>query len=153
MGTSLLQNIYLFKEFTPQELEALAQAVKSETYTAGSEVFSEKDTADAMYVIKFGSVKIARMGKADEINVATLGTGGHFGEMAFLDGEPRSATVTVVENSEILRIGYDSLGQIFAKQPTMAVKFYKALATFLCGRLRVTTMDLSFAREKNIRHF
>ena len=153
MGTGLLQNIYLFKEFTPQELELLAQAVKSETYTAGSEIFSEKDKADALYVIKFGSVKIARMGKADEINVATLGTGGHFGEMAFLDGEPRSATVSVVENTEILRIGYDTLAEVFTKQPSMAVKFYKSLATFLCGRLRVTTMDLSFAREKNIRHF
>lgn len=73
--------------------------------------------------------------------------------MAFVDGEPRSATAVALEKSEILQIDFEALKAHFDKNSAMAVKFYRSLANFLCGRLRVTTMDLSFSREKNIRHF
>ena len=150
---NLLQNVYLFKDLTPNELEAVNAVATVETYNPGDEIFSEGDKAVSLFVIKFGSVKIRRSGKDDSVDVAQLGTGSHFGEMSFVDGENRSATVTAVERSEIVRIGFDDLRSLFDKQPAMAVKVYRALALFLCGRLRMTTMDLSFAREKNIRHF
>ena len=82
------------------------------------------------------------------MEVEKVGPGSHFGEMAFLDGERRSAGVEVVERSEILKIDYEQLRQILIQNPAMAVKFYKTIAVFLCSRLRATTTDVSFAREK-----
>ena len=72
--------------------------------------------------------------------------------MAYVDNEPRSASATTVGKAEIIVIPYEKLDAI-SKATAMAVEFYKELAHFMCGRLRVTTTDLSFAREKNLTHF
>ena len=152
-GAQLLQNVYLFKDLTAKELELLNELAQVETFNPGDEIFSEGDKAVSLYIIKYGSVRIRRSGKDDSVDVAQLATGSHFGEMAFVDGEARSATVVAIERSEIIKIDFDRLRTLFESQPVIAVKFFRSLANFLCGRLRVTTMDLSFAREKNIRHF
>jgi CRP-like cAMP-binding protein len=73
--------------------------------------------------------------------------------MPFVNDEPRSASAIALERSELLEIGFDALQAHLDKHPATAVKFYRSLAHFLAGRLRVTTMDLSFSREKNLRHF
>lgn len=153
MASQLLKNIYLFKELSATELDNLTALAKIETYSPGDEVFSEGDPATSLFIIKYGSVRIRRSGQSDGVEVAQLGTGAHFGEMSFVDGEARSATVVALEKSEIAKIDFAALTSYFEKNPQAAVKFYRALSHFLCGRLRITTMDLSFAREKNIRHF
>lgn len=148
----LLQNVSLFKDLSPSELQTINGIAKVQTCGAGDQVFGEGDPADALYIIKFGSVRISHSARDNEVDIAQLGSGSHFGEMSFVDGEPRSATVEVLEKSELVRIGFEELKALFAKQPAIAVKAYQSLAHFLCRRLRVTTTDLSFAREKNIRH-
>ncbi len=153
VGSQLLKNIYLFKDMSSTELDQLSHIAKSETFAPGDEVFSEGDKATSLFFIKYGSVRIRRAGREDGVDVAQLGTGGHFGEMSFVDGEARSATVVALEKSEILRLDFGDLNSHFEKHPAVAVKFYRNLSLFLCGRLRLTTMDLTFAREKNIRHF
>jgi len=152
-NASLLQNVYLFKDLNPQELEQVGALSQSETYGQGDEVFSEGDVARSVYVIKYGSVKVKQSAKDNQINVATLATGSHFGEMAFVDGEKRSATIEAAEKSEIVTIDFDALKRLLAQNPLMAMKVYRSMATFLCGRLRVTTSGLSLAREKTMRHF
>lgn len=148
---SLLQNVYLFKDLTPKELEQIAAVAKQESYLAGAEIFMEGDKAHSLYVIKFGTVKIQHSGKDDRVDVATLGTGSHFGEMAFVDKEKRSASVTVTEKAEIVQIDFENLIKVLEANPAIAVKVYRSMALFLCGRLRMTTSDLTFAREKNMR--
>ncbi|HVK60516.1 MAG TPA: cyclic nucleotide-binding domain-containing protein [Bdellovibrionales bacterium] len=152
-SSNLLQNVYLFKELTPKELETVAAIAQTTGYNPGDEVFSAGDEARSLYVIKHGSVKIQHSGKNESINVATLGTGSHFGEMAFVDGEKRSATVSVIEKGELVSLDFQDLRRTLDANPAIAVKVYRSLAHFLCGRLRITTTDLSFAREKNMRHF
>lgn len=153
MGSELLKNIYLFKDLSSSELDQLSAIVRTEVLAPNDEIFAEGDKAASLFIIKYGSVQIRRSGKNDGVEVARLATGSHFGEMAFVDGEPRSATAITLEKSEILAIDFGDLAAFFDKHPTVAVKVYRSLSLFLCGRLRMTTMDLSFAREKNIRHF
>ncbi len=152
-NATLLHNVYLFNDLVDSELEAVAEMAKQESFNQGDEIFNEGDAALALYVIKYGSVRIQHSGKSNSIDVATLGSGSHFGEMAFVDGENRSATVIALEKTDILRIEFSDLKTVLLANPMIAVKVYKSLAHFLCGRLRITTTDLSFAREKNIRHF
>lgn len=153
MGAQLLKNVYLFKDLTTTEVDQLNELAQVETYNAGDEIFAEGDAAASLFLIKYGSVRIRRSGKSDGVDIAQLATGAHFGEMSFVDAEPRSTTITAAEKSEIVKIDFAALRTHFEKNPQVAVKFYRALSHFLCGRLRLTTMDLSFAREKNIRHF
>jgi CRP/FNR family transcriptional regulator, cyclic AMP receptor protein len=154
MNSDLLKNIYLFREMTNDEIKKVSELAQLDTWQRGDELFTQGENAKALYVIKYGSVRIYQKGSAgDKIEVAILGTGSHFGEMAFIDGEKRSATAEVMEKSEIFRIDYDKLNSFLKVSPGTAVTFYKALSHFLCGRLRVTTTDLSFSREMNLRHF
>ena len=153
MAASLLQDIYLFKEFLPGELDQLSQKGVLKTFNAGAEIFAEAEPAQSMFVIRSGTVKIAREASDKTIQLAQLGTGAHFGEMSFVDGEPRSASASATERTEVLEIEFDALRSYFDQNPAVAVKFFRSMSHFLAGRLRMTTMDLSFAREKNIRHF
>jgi CRP-like cAMP-binding protein len=154
MSQNLLKNVYLFKGLSPRDLETVSAAGQTITLNPGDDVFSQSDKATAMYVIRLGSVKIhQRSSSGDNLDVANLGSGSHFGEMAFVDGEPRSASATAIEKTEVVVLNYQKLSEILEKNQSIAVNFYKELAHFLCGRLRVTTNDLSFAREKNLSHF
>lgn len=151
---NLLKNIYLFKEMRSEELDLINQICELQTYLPGEDIFSQGDTATSLYVISYGSVKIhIRSSDGDNIEIANLGTGSHFGEMAFLDGELRSASATATEKTDVVSVRYEKLMNFLGEYPGIAVKFYQALSKFLCGRLRITTNDLSFAREKNISHF
>ncbi len=154
MAAEIIKNIYLFKECSPAELSQVQHLVQTQVMNPGDEIFSQGDRALSLYIVKMGTVRIEQKSKSGEvIHLATFGSGSHFGEMSFLDGETRSATVSAVEKTEILKIDYHALKEMMETHPALAVKIYRALAGFLCGRLRVTTTDLSFAREKNLRHF
>jgi len=154
MSRTLLQNVYLFKTLTPDELSAVSEIAQTQSFQKGDSVFLRGEPATALYLIQFGSVKIQQTTKSgDNLDVATLGTGSHFGEMPFVDGEPRSATAAAAEQCELIVVPYDKLNDLLSKNIQIATKFYRELAKFMCGRLRATTNDLGFAREKNISHF
>ncbi|MBX3020685.1 MAG: cyclic nucleotide-binding domain-containing protein [Bdellovibrionales bacterium] len=153
MSSSLLKNLYLFKNLKPNELDAIGALGESQQFMAGDTVFVRGEAAKALYLIKHGSVKIQQTAKnGDNIDVATLATGSHFGEMAFVDGEPRSATAAAAEMTEMIIIPYEKLALYLKTNTEVAVKFYRELSHFLAGRLRATTSDLSYAREKNLSH-
>ncbi|MES2949099.1 MAG: cyclic nucleotide-binding domain-containing protein [Pseudomonadota bacterium] len=153
MGVQLLQDLYLFKDLLPEELAVLSALAKVRTYNKDENIFNAGEPAHSLFVIRHGTVNIRFAGKDAEVEVARLGTGAHFGEMSFVDGQPRSATAIALERSELLEIGFDALRAHFEKVPATGMKFYRSLSHFLAGRLRITTTDLSFSREKNIRHF
>ena len=153
IGKDLLKNIYLFKDLSSTELEMVMSIVKIETFHAGDELFIEGDAAHSLYVIRHGSVKIHYSGQNDRIDAGSLGSGSHFGELAFITEENRSASVEILEKTEMICIEFSDLRRLLDSNLEMSVKVYKSLCHFLAGRLRLTTIDLTFAREKNLRHF
>jgi CRP/FNR family transcriptional regulator, cyclic AMP receptor protein len=151
MSQSLLQNVYLFKSMTADELKTITTISESKSFNTGDSVFLRGEPGMAMYLIKYGSVNITQSSKTgNDVVIATLGTGSHFGEMPFFDGETRSATATTKEGCELIVLPYDKLSALLEKHPAIAVKFFKNTSRFLCGRLRATTADLGFAREQNM---
>jgi CRP-like cAMP-binding protein len=154
MSKAILQNVYLFKTLNAQELDAVSAIAENRDIMKGDTIFLKGETAEALYMIKNGGVRIEHSTKSgDSIEVAALSAGSHFGEMAFVDNAPRSATATGTESGEMIVVPYKKLFGLLTQNPSIAVKFYRELAHFLAGRLRVTTSDLSFAKEKNHTHF
>lgn len=150
----LLKSIYLFKNLTTDQLELISSISEYRTYDEGDDIFAEKDEAKALYVINYGSVRVhQKMDTGENLEVATLSIGSHFGEMAFLDSKKRSATVTACEKTEMVEVEYEKLATIIKDHLDIAVVFYQGLSHFLCGRLRLTTNDLSFARQENYSYF
>jgi CRP/FNR family cyclic AMP-dependent transcriptional regulator len=66
MATNLIQNVYLFKGLSDQELEQTSEIVESEAYPAGDDVFNETDPAQALYIIRHGSVRIHQKSDSGE---------------------------------------------------------------------------------------
>lgn len=153
-NTNLLKKLYLFKDLSAGELELVGGAVNLINCGPGDEVFSQGDKAKSLFIIQSGTVKIHQLAESGEgVEVTRIGVGSHFGEMSFLDGEPRSASATAIEQSEIVVIDYEKLSLIMIERPGIAIHFYRQFALFLCGRLRITTKDLSFSRSKVLSHF
>ena len=75
-----------------------------------------------MFIVSTGQVD-ATIGKGGEsVTVATFSDGDFFGEMAVLSGEPRTATVTAVKNTELLELSREDLLKIFSKHPEVEAK-------------------------------
>jgi putative ABC transport system ATP-binding protein len=84
-----LRPIDLFKALTPQQLTDVAEHVKKRHYAAGETIVREGEPGEEFFVISDGEVEVIR---ADH-EVARLGPGDFFGEVALISGEPRNATV------------------------------------------------------------
>jgi CRP-like cAMP-binding protein len=140
-----LQQIYLFKNLDADTLAVVAQAASKQVLDAGQEVCREGQPADGLYLIRSGSVHVTKSGS--DADVVMLGSGSHFGELGLVDDSPRSATVTAAERCEIIKVDAAQLRDSLARQPAVAAAFYRAVARSIARRLRVTTDDLTFARQ------
>ncbi len=92
--------------------------------------------ADSLFVILEGQVKVIRTHPhlSTAIVLATLGPGEVVGEMGLLDGEPRSATVTAVEDTVAVEVAGEALEACVARYPEV----YAGLLSMLSKRLRKT---------------
>jgi CRP-like cAMP-binding protein len=98
---------------------------------SGEQIFAEGEPGDALYLIVEGRVKVHK----GEKELVRLGVRDVFGEMAVLDSEPRSASVTAVEDAVLLKIGRDDFRDILSERPEIAMGVMKVLTR----RLRETS--------------
>ncbi|MEZ5828568.1 MAG: cyclic nucleotide-binding domain-containing protein [Hyphomicrobiales bacterium] len=96
----------------------------TKAFAPGEVVFAEGDKGDFMYVVRSGELEIVRDGVVAE----TLGPGGIFGEMALIDGSPRSATVRAKTDCEVAPINEKSFVFLVHETPYFAVAVMRTLA-------------------------
>lgn len=77
-----------------------------------------------MFVIMRGRVSVQIPVGGKIINVNELGDGEFFGEMSLLTGEPRTATVLAIEETEVLKVSKEALRPILAENPTLVESVY-----------------------------
>ena len=82
-----------------------------------------------------------------ENELARLGPGAHFGEMALIDQAPRSASISSVEDSLLLRLDRKMFFTLIRKESELAKKVLWNMLQVLSGRLRTTNRNLEEARE------
>ncbi|MGH8977593.1 MAG: cyclic nucleotide-binding domain-containing protein, partial [Acidimicrobiia bacterium] len=100
----LLRRVELFKVLTAPALETLARESRPITAKPGEIILHEGARGAEFYVIRSGRVAVTRGGH----ELATLGAGDGFGELALLFDAPRTATVVAIETVELLAIGRDA---------------------------------------------
>jgi CRP/FNR family cyclic AMP-dependent transcriptional regulator len=93
-------------------------------FAADERIFVQDDEADCMYVVRSGEVGITVSGAILE----TLGPNGMFGEMALIDGSPRSATATAREPTELAVIDEKAFLYLVEKNPAFALAMLRRLA-------------------------
>ncbi len=113
--------------------------VETRMYSRGTVLFRQGEAGECMYQVETGSVGVYdHYGKEDERKLAELMSGEMFGEMSLLDGEPRSATVVVLEeNTSITEIREADFADYITKNPAQGL----VLAKQMSSRLRKTTRD------------
>jgi putative ABC transport system ATP-binding protein len=96
-----LRTTELFKKLTPSEIANVADRMQKRKYARGDVIIRQGDVGEEFFVIAHGSVSVtAQKSGGPESQIATLGPGDVFGEMALLTDEPRNATVSAVEDLE-----------------------------------------------------
>jgi CRP/FNR family transcriptional regulator, cyclic AMP receptor protein len=97
-------------------------------FSAGNVLFREGEHGEDMYVIQSGLVQIRRLVGGEERPLATLGRGEFLGEMAILNGKPRTATAVVLEDARCLVIDAATLEQMVVSNAEIALRLVKRLA-------------------------
>jgi len=102
MPVSFIKQIPLFAPLSPGDQERLAMLMGRRSLCKGDFLFHKGDEGTALYIISRGLIKIALPTKSgDEVILAMLSDGDFFGEMALLDGLPRSADATAMEDTHL----------------------------------------------------
>ncbi len=125
-----LKSIDLFRALPAEELAQIAEIAEEQEFVAGDPIFAENEPGDALYLVVEGQVRVHRSDK----QLAVLSVRDVVGEMAVLDGESRSASVTVVNSATLLKIGRDDFRDILSERPEIAMGVIKVLS----HRLRAT---------------
>ncbi len=123
-----LQSIDVFSQVPTEQLAYLAAIAKEVSFPSGSNVYSENDAADSLFLVIDGSVRLHK--DSHEITVATANQA--FGTWALFDEETRLLTATCLADTRLLRIDREDFLEILADHVQISHGILKTLA----GRLR-----------------
>src|SRR5438270_7402583 len=141
---ALLRHHPLFGQLPPRVIEHLGSYMRKRALARGETIFAKGDPGSGLMGVLSGSVKIS-VPSADgrDIVLNIIHAGEIFGEIALLDGHPRTADATAMTDCELMVIERRDFIPFLHSQPELAIEIIKTL----CSRLRRTTdqvQDLSF---------
>ncbi|MBI5894422.1 MAG: cyclic nucleotide-binding domain-containing protein [Deltaproteobacteria bacterium] len=123
-----LRDITFFADLTEDELKAISPIINKKNYKVGDAIFKENEDGTSMYIIKKGEVKACKTAPDNELLTLTLMKDGDiFGEMSFLDGRPRSATIIAIADTEVYTIEKADFENLLDKQPRMVYKLMRSI--------------------------
>ena len=114
-----LSAVDLFAPLSVEETGMLAQAAVRHVFAPGELVIRAGDPGSSMFVVHHGRVRVQVNDNGRARTVATLNEGDFFGEMALFTGEPRTANVVAIEETEVLEIGHAAMKRIFDNNPDL----------------------------------
>ena len=151
MADSLV-NILLLSELTEDEIEIVEKSCRWKTYGPGEQIIDQHSESQDIYFVVNGRVRVVNYSLSGrEITFDDLEPGSHFGELAAIDGLPRSASVMVLSETRISSLPAEQFKNIILQHPKIALKLMKHLAHLV----RTSTsriMDLSTLGANNRIH-
>lgn len=150
MGETRLSSVPLFADLDEQDLEELDRLLTVKRYKKNNLIIFEDDRGLNLFIINEGRVKISRISEeGGEVILAILGAGDFFGELSVIDGLSRSATVTALDNVELLVMKREEFLSALENHPQISIFLLKELA----GRIRksdtqIKSLSLSNAKGR-----
>lgn len=136
---SRLQSFPIFSALSAESLAELAQGMREQQWGPGQLVFARGDAGDQMFAILSGRVRLTlSSARGREIVLRTLGPLDILGEMALIDGEPRSADATAAEATICLVLSRARFDSVANQRPDLGL----AMARHLSAHLRRTNFQM-----------
>lgn len=136
LAVTSLRRCALFAHVDDAGLRVLAGLMRPRRFRRNEVIFHQQDVGDSLHIVVDGGVKIVLPSQeGEEAIIASLKPGDFFGELALLDGWPRSTTATALEPTETLALPRDQFLRLLPEDPRLVTALLKALA----GELRRLT--------------
>lgn len=133
---TLLAGSELFGDLPPGDRKQVIGLCSPLHVPARKVVFHQGEPGREMYIVSSGRLKISVVsGEGKELSFFILKRGNIFGELALLDGERRSATITAIETCELLVLHHSDFRELLKKHHQIGL----TLLSILAGRIRATT--------------
>lgn len=127
----IMKTTDIFSQTREEYLAEVAAVLEEFPVKAGQTIIEKGEIGNAMYIIAEGRVRVHDGNRT----IAVLGPRDVFGELAALDPEPRMASVTAVEDSQVFRLDQEALYEMMAEH----IEVVRGIIRVLCRRLRATT--------------
>jgi CRP/FNR family transcriptional regulator, cyclic AMP receptor protein len=135
----VLRQIPLFQAMRPAELEQVLDFAKEQRVRKGTVIYQKGDEGSSMAVVMTGRIRISAISlDGKEITLNVIQPGGIFGEIALMDGKPRSADATAQEETTLLVVERRSFLPFLRNNQDVVVR----MIAVLCERLRSTSVAL-----------
>ncbi len=130
----IMEDLFLFRDLPFHARLRVSRICDELFFTPGQVILSQSAPGNTMYVVVQGEVAVSR----DGVELARLGPGEHFGEIALADQQPRSATVTGVAFGSLITIGQTQVLEFCRREPELGNQILWKLLRTLARRLRET---------------
>ena len=148
MDSVLLKTVPLFSGLADRDLNRIVDLMVTKRYRKHNLIFFEDDLGQNLFIIKRGRVKISRIDESGgEVIFAILGEGEFFGELSIIDGQTRSATVTSLEDVELLVLRRGDFLDLLTQYPQISIALLRELAS----RIRKSDTQIKSLSLKDAR--
>lgn len=130
--TDLLKKVNLFNQLADADLATLTGHLRQRRFRKGTILFHKDQPGDTLYVVESGHVRIfLPTTGGEELTVEVAGPGDVFGELALLDGRPRSASAETLEDTTVQVLSREEFQRYLAARPRFAASLIELLSTRL----------------------
>lgn len=149
---SVFKDAAPYRGFKDEDWAALSSRLQERKVPAGGFVFKENDPGDGFFFIRSGRIKISKQvvpegKKAPQEHLLTVLTAGSlFGEMALVDGAPRSADAIAEESAVLFHISQKDYEGLEKEKPSTALRIQDLLVVTLCSRIRAVNRSFEIIR-------
>lgn len=142
----VLKKVPLFSELARKDLERITAVAHERSYRKDQVILIEEEIGQTLFILMSGQVKVSRISEeGKEVILAVMGVGDFFGELSLLDGQSRSANVTVIKDSEMMLIHRDDFLSLLSEFPPIAINLLRELAS----RMRKSDSQIKSLSLKN----
>jgi CRP/FNR family cyclic AMP-dependent transcriptional regulator len=151
MDAAFLRKIFLFQDLAEDEIQQVLSRTVRREFPAEAVIIQEGEPGDSLFIMAAGEVEITKQltlvldedtPKERVMIRLNAENGVYFGEMALLESETRSATVTASTNCALLELHQKDFLELIEQHPAMGVKLLLRLAQILSRHLRKTNQDV-----------
>ena len=135
----------LLAGLSAEVIAAIGDRTTTKVFTAGTVVFEEGDESDGLYFVGAGQVAadIRLRGRGGRKRLSTIASGSSFGELALVDGRPRSTRIVAIEPTMCYVLSPAAFADLWESAPAAYAQLVLAIARSLSERLRYSTADVA----------